>query len=147
MEVLVMILALSATTDPPRFVPDPPAMRPGLPAIRPIVGIAKTYEEARTIALATGKTLVVWTGKAICLPCVKANAEEFVMFIANKHSLFPDHTLTVAVPVQGQLLMAGQVDDWPDGHLPTIREVLRMWRTNRQTVRRVGNSTGPWRGP
>lgn len=88
---------------------------------------ALTYAQARLKSLRTGKPLIVWIGESICPECIGHNAEEFVHFVAQSHPQFPADSLTVSVPVNGQSLMAGQVRHWPDGHLPTVRMILRKW--------------------
>src|SRR5262245_8968383 len=100
----------------------PPVREEGLPAIRPPSSLAASYREAKALAIAQGKPMVVWAGKAICLPCVRANMDEFVMYLPKPSDPFPADSLTIGVPVNGELIMAGQVKEWPDGHIPTRSE-------------------------
>ena len=121
--------------------PSPPTTNPGT--------LPRTYALAYAQAVEQGKSLIVWSGEAICMPCIRHNHGEFVCLVL-RHShpdayLFPKDGLTVGIPVQGKLMMAGQVETWPDGHIPTVREILRRWRADRQTTTRMEPpGAAPW---
>lgn len=117
---------------PPAEIPEPEPGKDG-----PL-----TYEEAREESLRTSKPLVAWVGTdVICPGCIAGNPDEFVHFIAASHPGFPTGSLTVGVVSNGELKMAGQVTAWPDGHMSTIRSILRQWDSQpldrRRTVRSV----------
>lgn len=100
----------------------------------PRISKPRSYADARQEAIHKGKPLVVWVGEARCPNCVQHNREEFVHFLAESQAGFPADSLTVGVPVDGELVVAGQVTHWPDGHIPTVREILRRWRADRRKV-------------
>lgn len=148
---LALFLSAGSSQAPPvRDVPwQAPPIRdeaPVLPPIRVREALPKTYRESGEVALRRGVPLVVWSGSAVCLPCVKGNMDEFSMFVGRPTDNFPKDGLTVFVPVQGELVLAGTVEEWPDGHIPTVREILRRWRETRTvTTRILPPGSPPWR--
>lgn len=108
-----------------------------------------SYEEAQELAIAKGLPLVVWIGGAVCPSCIGHNLDEFIHFFSDEHTGFPPDSLTVGVPSNGKLLMAGQVradqqdGGWPDGHIPTVRRILQLWHAQPVQSRRTITSVSP----
>lgn len=119
---------------------DEPASMPVRNAVDKLLGrapVKKTYQQAVKDAITHGKPLVVWTGKAICPTCIRENSLEFEHYFTSSAGNFPNDSLIIAMPVNGKLMKVGQVSEWPDGHIPTIRHVIYMWRTTPITQRKL----------
>lgn len=139
---VVLLLTLSPNyLEQSKLLPQAPEVREEattpivLPTIKVRDSIPKTYQEAYNLAIRQGKPMIVWTGKAVCIPCVNGNKDEFVMLVQpNGNKRFPDDTLTVATPVDGDMRLIGQVNRWEDGHIPTVRTILDNWRRDRRVT-------------
>lgn len=51
---------------------------------------------------------------------------------SDKTFIFPNNAITLGMPVNGKILQAGRVFSWPDGHMATIRRMIREWDEKRQ---------------
>lgn len=107
----------------------------------------RTYASAYNLALDTGKPLLVWHGDAICERCVHESEGEFVNYVGAVPGL-PTNVVTVGVPENGELVVAGVVDRWVTsdpvhGHLPSSRRVLANWRANRASRAAASATNSP----
>lgn len=102
-----------------------PAIRRQAPAVRG--SMVQTYKEGVERALAENRPLIVWTGDARCMPCVK-QLDSCLHYVAPMHPSFPAHTITVGVPTGGVLMMADQLSAWPDGQTAAVLAALNRRR-------------------
>jgi hypothetical protein len=59
---------------------------------------------------------------------------EFVHYRTDFYPGVPSGTLVLAAPQNGQLTTVAIKTSWEEGHLPTLRKVLKKWRQTGQTT-------------